>query len=320
MKLTTFMAVLVALNAVCCRWNLERYPVFVPHEFVKGDTLPFPLLFPAGIDVSAQGDVWVTDRLFNTVHQLNAQGKSLKWYGNGETGCEETYFTKEAARFDAPVDVCCANEGTFIADFSANTIRKIRKDDIVSRFAGQCYGSNLINNTDGPCKNSDLVLLSAIAWLNKDLYLTDGNKLKVIRSTPDTSRCAIQTLFVYENDKSISFNALAGRDQTIYVATGDNKIFKADSNGGNTKEVFIQDNTMSIVSALATDNQGNLYIADSDNKRILILHPDEGRLETIHTMDGKPQGLAYDTDLKRLYFTFLNAEGKGFIHYLQRIE
>ena len=99
----------------------------------KGSTARFYL--PSGVDVDANGNVYVADSGNNLIRKVAPDGSVTTIAGSGTLGAADGQGT--AASFNYPAGVAIDNIGNlYVADTNNNMIRKITPGGIVTTFAG----------------------------------------------------------------------------------------------------------------------------------------------------------------------------------------
>lgn len=94
---------------------------------------------PSGLDVDADGNVWVADRLNHKIRKITPNGEVSTVAGTGSTGF--TDGPAGGARFADPYGIAVTTDGVLIvADLNNQKIRKITADGTVSTIAGTVSG------------------------------------------------------------------------------------------------------------------------------------------------------------------------------------
>ena len=155
--------------------------------------------------------------------------------GNGTAGYGDG--TGTAARFSAPQGVALDNEGNvYVADTENNRIRKITPDRVVTTLAG----NSTAGYSDGTGTAARFSAPQGVALDNEgNVYIADTGNNRIRKITPDRV-----------------VTTLAGNGTAGY---GD---------GMGTAARF------SAPQGMAVDNNGNIYIADTENNRIRKITPD----------------------------------------------
>ncbi len=94
---------------------------------------------PSGLDVDADGNIWVADRLNHKIRKITPEGVVTTMAGTGTTG----YLDGPAAsaRFADPYGIAVSTDGSLIiADLNNNKIRKVSAQGTVSTLAGTSSG------------------------------------------------------------------------------------------------------------------------------------------------------------------------------------
>jgi serine/threonine-protein kinase len=158
----------------------------------------------------------------------------------GEQGYAEG--SGAAAKFSTPLDVAVDAKGNvYVADSGNSRVRLITPDGIVSTYAG----SGKVGYADGPAAAA---LFSAPTGIAVDksgnLYIADS-----VTADPHPLRVRMVT-------PAGAVSTLAGGSEAGYT------------DGPGTKAFF------RTPANLAADAAGNVYVADTNNHRIRLIHPD----------------------------------------------
>ena len=126
------------------------------------------------------------------------------------------------------------------------------------------------------------------------------------RSQNDFSGGVMTTLTGVGFDEKTGFTGVMGM-----TGSGDGRVLICDLSGQTVKVLDLDNKKITPFSsyafgtpvAIATDRQGQVYITDTSNKKVLVFSPDGLLLRTIGGRDviGKPSFLAVNDELGRLY-------------------
>jgi DNA-binding beta-propeller fold protein YncE len=192
---------------------------------------------PAGLAIDSTGDIYVTDTANAVIRKISPAGVVTTVAGSVATR-GTTDGTGTAALFNAPAGIAIDGSGNlYVADSSANTVRKITPAGVVTTVAGSAM---VRGETDG--KGSDAL------FNNPTGIAVDGlGNLYVVDTFNDTIRKITP----------------AGAVTTLAGSAGISGTF--DGTGGLS--LFNQP------TGVAVDSAGNLFVADSGNATIRRISP-----------------------------------------------
>ncbi len=217
---------------------------------------------PEGIVSDGNGSFYVADSANNTIRKVTATGDVTTVAGSaGVTGTADG--TGTAAFFSSPRGIACDPSGVlYVSDAQNSTIRKVTFSGVVTTFAGQ---AGVAGSNDGSGTSARFTTPSGVALdTQKNLYVADLNHtIRKITPSAIVSTVAGQA-------GSPGFSNGSGSSARFYypldVATDPNgNLFVADSLNGYIRQIS-PDGTIRIVaqvpepSCVARDASGNLFV------------------------------------------------------------
>ena len=237
----------------------------------------------SGVAVASSGKIYVTDTLHHQVKILAPDGQLLSTIGTGDPGFVNG--PAGAAKFKQPAEVVVDVTGSniYVADTGNNVIREIAPDGTVTTFAG----SGAAGDSDGPASQAAFKQPIGLAFdLSGNLLVADSGNHRIRLITPAgtvttlaggvhdgfADGAAAQALFKQPSGIIVSPSGV------VFVAdTGNNRIRKIDagqvSTVAGTGQPGLNDGSpltaqFNQPSAIASDDAGNLFIADTLNHAI----------------------------------------------------
>ena len=192
---------------------------------------------PRGVATDSGGNVFVADRFYHTIRKITPTGVVTTLAGTaGVSGSVDG--TGAAARFNLPYGVATdASGNVYVADQSNNTIRKITPAGVVTTLAGT---ARMAGSADGTGAAARFSLPSAVATdADGNVYVVDRSNHTIRKITP------------------------AGVVTTLAGTAGTRG--SADGTGAAARFNF--------PLGVATDVNGNVYVADQDNSTIRKITP-----------------------------------------------
>jgi RHS repeat-associated protein len=243
-----------------------------------GDGTPATSAFlngPAGVMVSAAGDVYIADTNSNRVQEVAKAGGTqfgivmtagdvytIAGSASGSHGFSGDGGAAISARMHRAAGVTLDASGdVFVADQSNNRVREVTAAGVMSTFAGN--GGQLSNvGNGGPATGAALKTPSgAVSDQAGNVYIadTDNNRVQEIAAANHTQFGIVMT---------------AG---DVYTVAGSATAASGSSGDGGPAAVALLDRP----SGVAVDAAGNIYIADTTNNRIQEVAAASGTMSTV---------------------------------------
>jgi len=194
------------------------------------------LTSPLGVAMDSAGNLYIADEFANRVRKVNASGIIVTVAGNGALGFTGDTGPATSAEMRAPFDVAVDGAGNlYIAEGASQRIRKVSAaTGIITTVAGN--GTPGYAGDNGPATVAELNNPNGVATDGGgNLYIADATNNTVRKVTPAGT---ITT---------VAGNGTAG--------------FSGD--GGAATSAALHD-----PAGVLVDSAGNLYIADSTNRRV----------------------------------------------------
>ena len=208
-------------------------------------------ILPNGIATDVQGNVYVADTHGQTIRKISPDGTVSTLAGRGATGGSADGVGVEA-RFELPGAVATDGAGNvYVADTSNHTIRKIAPSGVVNTLAGE---AGVRGSADGPGTEARFSSPEGIATdLLGNVYVADFSNHTIRKITPPG---VVSTIA----GSAASFGSRdgLGTDARFYFPAG-----------------------------VATDREGNVYVAGAGNSAIRKITP-AGMVSTLAGLAGSP--------------------------------
>jgi trimeric autotransporter adhesin len=257
---------------------------------------------PQGMALDKAGNLYIADSKNNRVRVVNSAGIINTFAGTGLTspGGANTYndgglATNALLRLPGGVAVD-GSGNVYIADTGDNMIRKVTTDGLINAFAGDSYGSYL--GDGGPALKAELHTPEDVAVDSSgNVYITDSANAVIRKVTTDGKINFIAGNVSTTTGPSIGYSGDGGpanvaglvtpyalvldsTGQIFFAENGDSRIRKIDTKGiittiaGTGTAGFAGDGSsgtkalLAFPTGVAVDSSGNIFIADSVNRRI----------------------------------------------------
>ena len=292
--------------------------------FIDGSGLTSRFDNPSGIACDKSGNIYIADRLNNSIRKLSISGIASTIAGNGAIG--GTDGSGSAATFYEPKAIACDTAGNiYVADTRNYKIRKITPQGIVTTVAGQ----GTFGTTNGPAAVAQFGFPTGICVTpdGSTIYVADHNT-HVIRKiyngqVSDLAGIAYIAGSDDGNNLIATFNHPSGieldNNGSIIVADEwNNKIRSVNSAGdvitiagsGTNGSNDGSPGTATFNSPLdvTVDNLGNIFVADGFNN---IIRKIEYSTSAVSTYAGTA-GVTGSTDGLGSVASFNNASGVSY--------
>lgn len=211
-------------------------------------------LIPQALATDKDGNIYIADSGNHSIRKLSKDGMVTTVAGSGNIGNADGIGI--AASFNAPQGIAVDKDGNiYVSDTNNHRIRKISANGTVTTFAGNIQGNNNGTGTGASFNNPAGLLLDENAGI---LYVVDRYNYKIRK----ISLTGVVTSFV-------------GAGVSGYV----------DAVGVAAK--------FNLMSEIAMDASGNIFVPDSYNLVIRKITPDG----TVSSFAGSYLGYGYDNGL-----------------------
>ncbi len=209
------------------------------------------LNIPMGIATDNSGNLYIADTGNHAIRKVNAAGTISTVAGTGAGGYSGDGGPATSAVLRGPQAVAADSAGNlYIADTDNICVRKVDASGVISRFAGQCNSGVIGNSGDGgPAIQAGLSQVKGLfADSAGNLYLADtlNNRVRRINAAGVIS-------------------AVAGTGAAAFSGDGGPAVSAAFNNP----------------QGVAVDSAGNIWIADTGNRRLRMVSADTGRITTV---------------------------------------
>ncbi len=252
--------------------------------FADGPDASAMFSYPVGVAADASGNVYVADASNNRIRRIDSAGSVSTLAGSGSSGFADG--PGASAKFSRPYGVAVdASGNVYVADNGNQRIRKIDTAGNVSTLAG----SGTYGFADGPGVSAMFFGPNGVAVdASGNVYVADnGNqRIRKIDSAGNVSTLAgsgtggfadgpgASAMFFGPNGVAVDASG------NVYVADANNRRIRKIDSAGNVSTLAgvgysgfadgpgASAKFSSLVSGVAVDASGNVYVGDTNNYRI----------------------------------------------------
>ena len=204
-----------------------------------------PFRDPDGLAIDSGGNIYVLDKSDNRVRRIGASGTISTYAGTGQAGFSGDRGKAASARLRGAEAIALDASGNlYIADAGNFRVRKVTLDGIINTVAGN--GGKGSSGDGGPATSAQLTPIALTLDTKGNLYISDtGFRIRKV-------------------DASGTITTVAGSGTSGF-------------SGDNGPALSAQ---LGLVTDIAVDASGNLYLADLVNERVRKVDP-SGMITTI---------------------------------------
>src|SRR5438093_5625658 len=259
----------------------------------NGPAIDAHLTGPAGLAIDGTGNLYIADSSNHRIRKVSPDGVITTVAGTGESGYGGEDGRAIDARLQSPTGIAVDGDGNlYIADGGNDRIRKVSPDGLIQTVAGKGISGN--TGDGGLATEARLIGVSDVA-LGKAGTLYIAEHYRIRRVTPDGRIDTVAgngtspsnppnngdggraTSDILDDPLRIALDSKGN----LYISDSSKaRVRKVNTDGiistiaGDGTQAYGGDGNLALNSqfhfpaGLATDDAGNLYIADSFNSRI----------------------------------------------------
>ncbi|HQR33553.1 MAG TPA: BACON domain-containing carbohydrate-binding protein [Blastocatellia bacterium] len=265
---------------------------------------------PRDLVVDPAGNVIFTDNLNRRVRKISPTGVITAFAGTGEAGSGGDGGQAKNATLSSPGGIAIDSAGNvYISDQDAHRVRKVAPDGIITTVAGTGVGFGGFSGDGGLAKNAELNFPQGLA-VDKDgnLLIADlgNNRIrKVTIADGKITTIAGTGLYGYSGDGLLATDSDLANPTGVTV-DGAGNIYIADLGNQRIRKIAVADKKISTIAGtgtsgftgddgpavnarinlgfpafLSVDSAGDVYFADSSNRRIRKITINSGIITTV---------------------------------------
>ena len=261
-----------------------------------GPAVAAELNFPEDVAIDGVGNVYIADTANHRIRRVDPSGTITTIAGTGEEGFSGDGGPAVSAQLSGPKGVEVDGAGNlYIADTGNHRIRRVNPSGTITTIAG--IGGNGFSGDGGPAGTARLSFPSGLALdAAGNLYIADTGNHRIRRLDPSGTITTVagtgQPGFSGDGGPAVSAQLTAPKGVSVdgsgnlYIADQEDlRIRRVDPSGtittfaGTGEWGYSGDNGPAVQARLrrpdgvAVDGSGNLYIADTRNRRIRRVDP-----------------------------------------------
>ena len=228
-----------------------------------GPAISAMLWHPYGVTINNnnQGNIYIADTENNRVRKVDLNGIITTVAGNGQQGFAGDGGFAIYAKLNEPREIVTDSQGNFyIADWFNKRVRKIDPNGIITTIAGNGYSG--FSGDNGLAINAKISPYGIALDGQGNIYIADSffnNRIRKITTSGIITTVAGNGQVGFFGDRGPAVNAMLGYPRGVVV-----------------------------------DNQGNIYISDTDNNRIRMVSAVDDQIRgyfqgNIYTLAGNGQ-------------------------------
>jgi uncharacterized protein (TIGR03437 family) len=302
-----------ALNQVVLRIEPSGTVTVVAGNGVRGfsgdggDALRASFDQPRGVAIDKSGNIYIADGRNHRIRRVTPAGIVTTVAGNGEFGVSGDGGPGTAAAVDPWKITLDAAGNLYIADYNNSRLRRLGTDGILTTIGGN--GKTIYSGDGQPARDSAFVPFDVHVDSANRILVTDLINYRVYRIGADgiINTIAGTGIRGYSGDGGPAASAMVTNVAGVTTDTAGNILLADTSNrrvrrinaagiistiaGGSNAPVTttpgdVTRANLGLITTITFDQQGRLYLADSDDPRFLLISAD-GRFVSKIAGNGK---------------------------------
>jgi len=250
------------------------------------------LTVPSGIARDKSGNIFLTDNAYHVIHRVNPTG-TMSLFAGQLNVAGDTNGVGSAARFRSPAGLATDGNGNvYVADGGNNLIRKISPSGSVSTFAGASGVAGFTTQFDNPYaiatdKAGNVYVADrtfTVRKISPSGLVTILTGTALVKGTKDGTAASIQFnhLKGVATDSNGNLYVADERDHTVRQITpaGVVSTLAGTSGHAGSNDGIGATASFNRPKGIATDGDGNVYVADTGNHAIRRIAP-SGEVTTL---------------------------------------